>query len=238
MRSDVGDLRDFYRSALGRAARRAVRGHLRAVWGDVSGMNVLGIGYATPWLGGLRGEAARAVALMPARQGALRWPEDGTNAAALADEAELPFPDVSMDRVLLVHALESTERLRPMLREVWRVMADGGRLLAVAPNRTGVWARLDRTPFGHGRPFTHAQISRLLRETMFDPGPARFALFAPPSRRRFLIAAAPALERIGARWFPAFGGVLVVEAGKQLYAAAAVPAPPRRAARVSGPSPA
>lgn len=238
MRSDVGDLRDFYRSADGRAARRAVRGHLRAVWGDVSGMNVLGIGYAPPWLGGLRGEAARVAALMPARQGVLRWPEDGANAAALADEAELPFADVSMDRVLLVHALESTERLRPMLREVWRVMADGGRLVAVVPNRTGVWARLDRTPFGHGHPFTHAQISRLLRETMFDPGPARFALFAPPSRRRFLIAAAPALERIGARWFPALGGVLVVEAGKRLYAATAAPAAPRRAARVSGPSPA
>ena len=37
-------------------------------------------------------------------------------------------------------------------------------------------------------------------------------------RSRTLLRAAPAVERLGQRWFPTFGGVVVMEAGKQLYA--------------------
>jgi len=51
----------------------------------------------------------------------------------------------------------------------------------------------------------------------------------PPSHRRMAIAAAPAWESIGGRWFPRLGGVLVTEASKQIYAASpAVTAPARR----------
>ncbi len=219
MWTDVVDLRNFYRSRIGGVARRAIRNHVRACWGEVNGMSVLGIGYPTPYLGQFRAEAERVVAVMPARQGVIRWPGEGANLAALADEAELPLPDLSMDRVILVHALESAEQLRPMLREVWRVMADGARLIVVVPNRTGIWARLDRTPFGHGHPYSQSQLSLLLKDAMFNPVAARYGLFVPPSRRRVLHAAAPAWERIGGRWFPRLGGVLIAEATKLIYAA-------------------
>ena len=219
MWTDVVELRNFYRSRIGGVARRAIRNHVRSCWGEVTGMSVLGIGYPTPYLGQFRAEAERVIAVMPARQGVIRWPGEGGNLAALADEAELPLPDLSMDRVILVHALESSEQLRPMLREVWRVMADGARLVVVVPNRTGIWARLDRTPFGHGHPYSQSQLSRLLRDAMFNPVAARYGLFVPPSRRRVLHAAAPAWERIGGRWFPRLGGVLIAEATKLIYAA-------------------
>ncbi len=219
MWSDVIDLRDFYRTGLGRMARRIIRDHLRTAWPDAAGLNVLGLGYASPYLAPFREEAERVVSVMAAQQGVLRWPADGPNLVTLTDEAELPFPDVSFDRVLLVHALECSEQLRPMLREVWRVMNDGGRLLLVVPNRTGIWARLDRTPFGHGHPYTPSQLARLLRDSMFTPIANGYGLYMPPSRRRMAVAAAPAWERIGGRWFPRFGGVLVTEASKQIYAA-------------------
>ncbi len=222
MWSDVIDLRDFYRTGLGRMARRIIRDHVRAAWPDATGLNVLGLGYASPYLAPFREEAERVVSVMAAQQGVLRWPADGPNLVTLTDEAELPFPDVSFDRVLLIHALECSEQLRPMLREVWRVMNDGGRLLLVVPNRTGIWARLDRTPFGHGHPYTPSQLARLLRDNMFTPVANGFGLYMPPSRRRMAVAAAPAWERIGGRWFPRFGGVLVTEASKQIYAATPV----------------
>ena len=228
MWSDVIDLRDFYRTALGRVARRMIRNHVRTIWPDAHAMNVLGIGYATPYLMPFRDEAERAVSVMPAPQGVLHWPVDGPNLVALADEDELPLPDVSVDRVLLVHALECSERLRPMLREIWRVMADDAKLLAVVPNRRGIWARRDRTPFGHGRPFTPTQIERLLRDHMFTPTGMTYGLFMPPSKRRMVVAAAPAWERLGQHWFPHFGGVLMIEASKQIYAAAPAGAPVRR----------
>src|SRR5436189_6282940 len=158
MPSDVVDLRDFYRGALGQVARRMIRRAIRRVWPDLHGMRLLGIGYATPFLTALSGDTERAVAVMPASLGVLRWPPDGRNLVGLADEGELPFADYSIDRVVLVHALETCEQVRPMLREIWRVLAGGGRLLVVAPNRRGIWARLERTPFALGRPYTMGQL--------------------------------------------------------------------------------
>jgi SAM-dependent methyltransferase len=231
MWSDVVELRDFYRTSLGRMTRRILRQRIRSLWPQVTGMSVLGIGYATPFLLPFQDEAVRVTAVMPAPQGVLRWPREGGCLVALADEAELPFPDVSFDRVILVHALECSEQVRPMLREVWRVLADGGRVLLVVPNRRGVWARRDRTPFGAGQPYTPSQLSRLLRDNLFTPIATSTALFAPPSRSRMMIASAPAWEKVGAQLFESFGGVLVVEAAKQIYAAtpgSLVPARRRR----------
>lgn len=228
MWNDVIDLRDFYRTNLGKHVRRIVRARLREIWGNVTGMSVLGLGYSTPYLLPFRDEAERTIALMPAQQGVLHWPTEGLGLVALADETELPLPDVSIDRVLIVHGLECSEQLRPMLREVWRVLADGGRLLLVVPNRRGIWARLDRTPFGHGHPYTPSQLRRLLRDTLFTPIREETALYVPPTTSRMVMAAAPAWEGIGARWFTAFAGVLLVEVGKQIYAATTDPAPARR----------
>ena len=100
---------------------------------------------------------------MPAPQGVLHWPGEELNSTALIEEAELPLPDMSVDRVLLAHALEHTEQLRPLLREIWRVLNPSGRVIAIVPNRRGIWARIDSTPFGHGHPYTAGQLSRLLR---------------------------------------------------------------------------
>jgi SAM-dependent methyltransferase len=229
MASDVVDLRDFYLSVLGQVARRMIRRAIRRIWPDLRGMRLLGIGYATPFLSAIATETERVVAMMPASLGVLGWPADGPNLVTLADEAELPFADYSIDRVLLVHALETSEEVRALLKEVWRVMAGGGRLLIVVPNRRGIWARLDRTPFGSGRPYTQGQLSQLLRDEMFTPVGSDAALFIPPARRRMILRSAAAWERIGRRWFPTFAGVVLVEATKQIYAKpAAVRAPRRR----------
>jgi hypothetical protein len=115
-----------------------------------------------------------------------------------------------------------------MLKEIWRVLAGGGRLLIVVPNRRGIWARLDRTPFGSGRPYTMSQLSQLLRDEQFTPVRSDAALFIPPAKSRVMLRSAPAWERIGRRWFPTFAGVLLVEATKQIYAKPAAIRTPRR----------
>lgn len=225
MWTDVVDLRDFYATALGRTAQRAIRRRLREMWPDIEGQRLLGLGYATPFLRPFRADAERVIAVMPAAQGVLAWPPDGPNAAALAAENELPLPDVSMDRVLLVHALEHSEALRPLLREIWRVMAGGGRLIIVVPNRRGLWARFERTPFGLGQPYSASQLSRLLRDNLFTPLATRWALFIPPFASRLWLSSSGAWERIGERWFSRIGGVVMIEASKQLYAPTAVHVP-------------
>ncbi len=218
MWTDVVDLRDFYESTLGKVARRMIRRRVRQIWPDVTGMRVLGLGFATPYLRPFMDESDRIIAAMPAQQGVLHWPDDGNGLTVLTDEMELPFEDLSMDRVLLVHALENAEPVRPLLREVWRVLAGNGKLLVVTPNRRGVWARLERTPLGHGRPYSGSQLSALLRDTMFTPMSTETALFVPPIDSRMVMSSCAAWEKIGTSVFSRFGGVVITEASKQLYA--------------------
>lgn len=228
MVADVVDLRDFYRTQLGQVARRTIRRAIRRVWPSLAGMRLVGLGYATPFLPALATDTERTIAIMPASLGVLRWPAEGGNLVALAEEGELPFAAFSIDRVLLVHALETSEEVRAMLKEIWRVLAGGGRLLIVVPNRRGIWARLDRTPFGSGRPYTLAQLSQLLRDEQFTPIGSDAALFVPPVERGVLLRSGLAWERVGRRWFQRFAGVLLVEATKQIYAKPAANRVPRR----------
>lgn len=214
---DVVDLHTFYHSSLGHVAQRAIRAQIRQFWPNVTGMSVLGLGYATPYLRAWREEALHVTAVMPARMGVMPWPPDHGNLATIAYETELPLADLSMDRILLVHGLEYSAHLHDLLREVWRVLAEGGRLLVVAPSRRGIWARLDHTPFGHGHPYSTAQLHRILRDAMFAPMRSGRALFVPPSRRRFVLASAPVWEKVGQRWLKPLAGVTMVEASKQIY---------------------
>lgn len=230
MWTDAVDLRDFYASSLGRVARRMIGRRLRALWPDVRGMDVAGLGFAGPFLGVFRGEARRVVAMMPAGQGVLRWPADAPGLTTLVEETALPLADRSVDRFLLVHALECAEHTRPMMREIWRVLADGGRLVVVVPNRRGLWAQFERTPFGHGHPYTPAQLSKKLRSTMFTPFQSATALFIPPVRSRMLLSSAGAWEEAGQRWFPRFAGVVLFEAAKQIFAGQGVAAAEQRPA--------
>ena len=218
MFSDVVDLHDFYATPLGMVARRLIRRQIRASWPDVARMSILGLGYSTPYLRPFMDEADRLVGMMPAAQGVIHWPLEGPFRVALVDEGHLPLADTEFDRVLLVHAVENTEQLRNLLGEAWRVLNGTGRLIVVVPNRRGIWARLERTPFGHGHPYTQGQITRLLREHRFTPLSIRHALFMPPTRSPFQIKAASVWENIGGRFFKAFAGVHLVEATKQLYA--------------------
>jgi len=239
MWQDVVDLKDFYDREIGRTARHLLRARIRALWPDLTGQRLLGLGYATPYLRQFLGEAERVAAVMPAAQGVMPWPREGLGMTTLADETELPFPDNSIDRVLLVHALESSEHPSDMLGEVWRVLGGGGRLMLVVPNRRSLWSHLERTPFGHGQPFTQGQVTRLLRSRGFTPlNTDRALLFWPFSWRAWL-RAAPGWERIGRRWFTPFAGVIVIEAMKQLYGAQPVkPVKRRRAFAIALPQPA
>jgi len=218
MYTDVVDLRDFYATRLGQVARRMIRRRIRLMWPEVHGLRVLGLGYTSPFLRPFVDEAERVFALMPAEQGVLPWPEQGANCVALVEEGELPLQDYSIDRVLLMHALEYSEHARLLLKEIWRVLAGGGRLLAVVPNRRGIWARLDRTPLGAGHPYSAGQLSRLLRDEQFTPERSAAALFIPPTASRMMLRSAPAWEKLGERWFTTFAGVALVEATKTIYA--------------------
>ena len=218
MHVDVNELRAFYARPLGGVVRRLLGHRIRARWRSVAGETVVGLGYATPYLGAYRSEAAALGAFMPASQGALVWPSAEPAKSVLVDEEALPLLDNSVDKMLVVHCLEGAARARPLLREVWRVLAPQGRVLFVVPNRRSVWARTETTPLGYGQPYSRSQLDRLLVEAMFTPFDWGWALHVPPIERAVVMRSAIAFERIGSRIWPGIGGVMLVEARKELIA--------------------
>ncbi|MFC0410282.1 class I SAM-dependent methyltransferase [Roseomonas elaeocarpi] len=220
MSAEVHGFDSFYASPTGVVAKRLLRTRLRALWPELAGREVLGIGHAGPYLRLWRRRAARVVAVAPAQLHPgtmLPWPPDGPCAAALVEEESLPFPDLSFDNVLMVHGLENAAHSRRLLREVWRVMKDEGRLLVLVPNRRSIWAHLERTPLGHGQPYSPGQLARFLRAGMFHVERRDGALFVPPFRSRFLLRGARAWEAMGRSVAPKLAGVTIIEARKEVF---------------------
>lgn len=217
MNSDIVNLRSFYTTTLGLMAERSLTMALSSLWATLPNERLVGLGYTLPWLERFGADAERVFAFMPATQGAVKWPASGPSATALVFDEELPLVDSSIDRILIVHALEHAENPRETLKEIWRVLSPAGRVIIVVPNRRGVWARFEHTPFGTGRPFSRSQLNELLRDANFTPSAWADGLFFPPSKRRFMLRFHNVLERAGRRFWPIFSGVIVVEAQKRLY---------------------
>jgi SAM-dependent methyltransferase len=221
MHIDAVDLRSFYyRTKLGRTAQAALRGALRQMWPDVRGMNLAGYGFAAPFLRPFKAEAQRTACLMPAQQGAFHWPVDMPNVSVLVEERNWPFQPGFFDRIIVAHGLETSERPGALLQEINRCLAPGGRAIFIAPNRAGLWARRDATPFGHGRPYSTGQLERQLQEHGFEPERHTAALYAFPSHRAFWLRMAPMFEATGRRLDARrFAGVILVECTKLAFAA-------------------
>lgn len=216
MTLDVLDLSRFYASALGEVVKKLLNGVIAQTWQMPHNQRVMGLGYTLPFLAPWQECAERVLAFMPAKQGIVHWPTPHLSATALVDNEMLPLAESSIDRVLLVHALEASDTPLELLHEVWRILSPGGRILLVVPNRRGVWSRFDHTPFGEGRPYSQRQVLSLLRESQFSPELWREALLMPPFEKRMFLKAAPAWEKMGT-YFPFPAGVHVIDATKQLY---------------------
>lgn len=218
MQDGLAALDAFYASARGDTAAGLVRACLGRFWPSLAGLSVLGLGHAEPYLPLWLDQAARVAVLAPPEQGARAWPAGRRSLVALGHETALPFADRSFDRVLMVHALEASEHSRRAMREVWRVLAEGGRVLVVVPNRRGMWAHLEATPFGHGRPYSAGQLRRLCQAQMFMPRRQEELLFVPPFPWRPLLRGARAWDAAGRVLCPGFAGLVVLEAEKTVLA--------------------
>ena len=215
---DVVDLRKFYTTPLGDTARELIARHLRQLERPPRDARVLGLGFAAPWLDGYRRHGREVFSFMPAHQGIIHWPEKGPSASALVDETALPLGDGSIDYALVAHGLELTQHRPAMLSELWRVLAPQGHAVFIVPNRRGMWARMDTTPFGHGRPFSRRQLEKRLAEAMFKPVRYQPALFVPPVQKSFFLRSARAWEKLGGAFWQGFSGLVIIEAIKQVYA--------------------
>ena len=221
MHPEVSEIKRFYETtSLGKFAATQLASRVREIWTDVKGLSVVGFGFAPPVVTDFLGESSRLVCLMPERQGVWAWPDTAPNVSVLTEESEWPLATGIVDRVVMLHALETSFHVAAVLDECWRVLAPEGRALIIVPHRAGLWARRELTPFGSGRPFSASQLTQILGSRRFGVISSEAALFAPPSESKFWIRYAPHWEKIGNRFHFRFaGGVLIVEAHKRVFQA-------------------
>ena len=141
---DQPDPAAFYATDYGAVAARLVGNRLLVLWPSLKGQTILGLGHTGPYLDAWRADA-RCIAVAPPTLGRARWPTAGKNLTSAAADDLLPFADLSFDRVLLVHGLESAENAARLLREAWRVLRDDGRLMVRPPKCARSWINLSRS---------------------------------------------------------------------------------------------
>ena len=219
MMLDAQSVASFYDGPCGSVVAGLIRDRLSILWPDAHGARIAGLGYSRPYLDLWRDDASCCIDLTTSFPAPLRSTPRAPPQRCVVDGGQLPLDDLSVDRILLVHGLEVAHDTRRTLRECWRVLRDDGRLLVVTPNRAGLWAHVESTPFGQGEPYTQGQVSRLLRTAMFAVERQEAAVFMPPIDLRPIRRLAPLLERVGRRTVPHFAGVLLAEAVKDVYAA-------------------
>ncbi|AQS91002.1 methyltransferase [Gluconobacter albidus] len=210
IRSD--DAATFYESRQGQRTALLLNERLRRIMPPMRGRRILGIGYTAPYLPE-SAEFAVSARLLHAQTQKARHP---SSRDCIVDSGRLPFDDLSMDVVLVVHGLEFTRVAPDFLRAIWRTLTDDGVLILIVPNRSGYWAHTDATPFGHGIPYSSRQLTRLLDQTLFRIDHHSGALMPPPAA--LSATHGRLVERIGHGLRLPCGGVHLVTARKNAYA--------------------
>lgn len=220
MRPDIVNLRQFYSSHLGRKVKSRLAQMVLAHWPGHTGDVIVGIGYTLPVLRVIEHSApGHVVAFMPGEQGAIYWPVHSENRSILGDEMRPPFAPCSISRIVMLHAFEHAEKPEELLKVIWHLLVPGGQLLLVVPNKSGLWSKFGKTPFRSGKPYSYAALKELLNDAEFTLREVSAALYAPPSSHPIWLRLSRLLEAIGRILLPMSGGMLVIEAEKQIYAA-------------------
>ena len=222
MKLDVIELKEFYSGTeLGRTTKQLINRVLGTKINSGSGSLTIGFGYACPFLEDeiKISQNKDFLLLMPSEQGVVSCPEEPKSVSALVDEVSWPINTSSADIILISHGLEVSDNQDLLLQEVLRVLKDSGKLIILVPNRTGFWARSDSTPFGYGKPYSISQLTDLLRKNQFQVDSITPSLYGFPAKKGYWLKSLLLWEKLGTKLNSFFlGGLLVVEARKDVYA--------------------
>jgi SAM-dependent methyltransferase len=141
-----------------------------------------------------------------------------TQASLFTDPVALPFPDQSLDLVVLPHTLELSHDPHASLREVERVLVPEGRVIISGFNPMSLWGqRQQRARFvarlgvqTHFLPddvdfIGYWRLRDWLRLLSFEVDAGRFGCYRPSVQSPQWLKRFAWMEKAGARWWPIFG---------------------------------
>lgn len=142
----------------------------------------------------------------------------------------LPFPNQSLDLVVLPHALELARDPHHALREVERVLVPEGRVVILGFNPASLWGlkqrmgRMRQRLGGRGPLFLprtgefigYWRLRDWLRLLSFDVERGRFGCYRPGARSEKWLQRFHWMEPLGERWWPVLGAVYFLVAVKRV----------------------
>jgi SAM-dependent methyltransferase len=198
---------------------------LDRVVADLFGFHALQLGL--PELEALRANR------MPHRWLAADGVDGGQPVRAVAlhcDTDALPFPERSLDLVVLPHTLELARDPHLTLAEVERVLVPEGRIVILGFNPASLWGlrqragRLRQRLGGRGAAFLpgagdfigYLRLRDWLRLLSFEVEGGRFGGYRPPLAGARWLARWAWMDRVGDRWWPVLGAVYLLVAVKRV----------------------
>jgi SAM-dependent methyltransferase len=195
---------------------------LDRVVADLFGFHALQIGMAE--LEALRGNR------MPHRWLASDSIAQPRAVALHCDTDALPFPERSLDLVVLPHTLELARDPHLTLAEVERVLMPEGRVVILGFNPASLWGLRQRVgrmrqrlggrrPLFLPRPGEFIGYWRLrdwLRLLSFEVEGGRFGGYRPPLTSERWLSRYAWMDRVGDRWWPVLGAVYMLVAVKRV----------------------
>jgi SAM-dependent methyltransferase len=189
---------------------------------DLFGFHALQLGL--PELDALRANR------MPHRWLAQEGAESPRAVALLCDTEALPFPERSLDLVVLPHTLELARDPHLTLAEVERVLVPEGRVVILGFNPASLWGlrqrggRLLRRLGARGPTFLprpgefigYWRLRDWLRLLSFEVEGGRFGGYRPALAAERWLARFAWMDRIGDRWWPVLGAVYMLVAVKRV----------------------
>ena len=198
------------------------QGQLDRVVADLFGFHALQVG--VPELDALRSNR------MPHRWLSSDSAQPLRAVALNCDTDAMPFPERSLDLVVLPHTLELARDPHLTLAEVERVLVPEGRVVILGFNPASLWGLRQRLGWmrqrfgGRGplylpRPGEFIGYWRLrdwLRLLSFEVEGGRFGGYRPPLVSQHWLARYAWMDRVGDRWWPVFGAVYMLVAVKRV----------------------
>ena len=137
----------------------------------------------------------------------------------LTNYEALPFPDNSLDLLVLPHTLEMSFDPHATLREVERVLVPEGRVVVCGFNPTSLWGMSHR--WGKALPemgdfIGQWRLRDWLRLLSFDVETSRLGCYRPAVKSERWLQRYEWMDASGQKWWPIFGAVYCVVAVKRV----------------------
>ena len=242
MNSEIIGLTDWLKTPPGGYLLRWERAHFDQAVSDIFGYHALQLGLPEldalqanrmphKWLALASASPEPAPPLSPELTAGATAPSGASSrrAALLTDSGALPFPESSLDLVVLPHTLELSSDPHATLREVERVLVPEGRVVISGLNPTSLWGLRQRRGhfyqrWGYDKLFLpktgefigYWRLRDWLRLLNFEVELGRFGCYRPALTSQKWLDRFEWMDAAGERWWSIFGAVYFLVAVKRV----------------------